>query len=68
VKRRTRGAREVDVFGPWRHIYAWTTRAGVTSRVKRRARVRERREAQTYVRDQLAYDVYHNDEDALDNG
>jgi len=57
VKRRTRSAAEVDVFGPWRHIYVWTQRAGATSRVKRRARRRERSEARTYVRNQLAADV-----------
>ena len=45
------------MFGPWRHIYVWTQRAGATSRVKRRARRRERSEAQTYVRNQLAADV-----------
>lgn len=63
MTRRTRGADEVDVFGHWRHRYVWTARAGATSRVKRRARRRERYEIATYVRDQLA-DV---DDDALDS-
>lgn len=42
--RAVRGADEQDVLTGWRKFYCWTQRAGATSKVKRRARRRERRE------------------------
>lgn len=36
---------EYDVHTRWRKVYAWTQRAGATTRVKRSTRRRERHEA-----------------------
>jgi hypothetical protein len=43
MKRRIKSAAEQDVFTGWRKLYCYTQRAGVTSRIKRQARRRERR-------------------------
>lgn len=34
---------ENDVVTPWRHLYCYTQRAGVTHKIKRQIRRRERR-------------------------
>lgn len=41
---------ETDVFTGWRHSMAYLYRAGVKSKVKKLARVRERHEAKSRIR------------------
>lgn len=41
---------EYDVHTGWRKVYVWTQRPGATSKVKRRTRRRERREAKAAIR------------------
>jgi len=48
-KRLIRTGDEQDVLTGWRAVYCWTKRAGATSRVKRRARRRERHEARAIL-------------------
>ena len=50
MKREVKTADEQDVFTGWRRMYVWTQRAGATSKVKRRARRRERHEARNRIR------------------
>ena len=42
---------ENDVVTPWRHLYCYTQRAGVTSGIKRQIRRRERRIGKEEIRD-----------------
>lgn len=44
-RRRVVGGSEQDALTGWRRWYCYTQRAGVTSKIKRQARRRERREA-----------------------
>lgn len=46
---------EQDVFSKWRSMFCYTQRPGVTSKVKRKARRRERHEA-----NQLARNAHHD--------
>lgn len=50
MKRKMKSGDEYDVFTGWRRYYKWTQRPGATSKVKRGARRRERREAKTEIR------------------
>lgn len=50
MKRRIKTAEEQDVHTGWRRLFVWTSRAGATSRVKRRTRRRERREGKRETR------------------
>ena len=43
-KRSVKGYGEQDVHTGWRRLYCYTQRAGVTSKVKRQTRRRERRQ------------------------
>lgn len=43
-KRQRKTAGENDIAGPWRRYYCYLGRAGTTSKIKRQARRRERRE------------------------
>lgn len=48
--RRILHAGENDVHTSWRKVYAYVQRAGVTSKIKRGTRRRERREARAAIR------------------
>lgn len=50
MKRRAINGGEQDVFTRWRRMLCYTQRGGVTSKIKRQARRRERREAKTAIR------------------
>jgi hypothetical protein len=50
-RRRITGGDEQDVHTPWRKALCYTQRAGVTAKVKRMTRRRERREARKALRD-----------------
>lgn len=58
---------EQDVFTGWRRFYVWTKRPGATSKVKRKARRRERHEAKAALRDVDLTDTItiHDDEGHL---
>lgn len=44
TRRFAKTAAEVDTFSSWRRRYCYLQRAGATSKIKRQARRRERRE------------------------
>lgn len=48
--RRIKGAAEQDVHTGWRRLYVYTQRAGVTTKIKRMTRRRERREGKRELR------------------
>lgn len=48
--RRIVGRGEQDVHTPWRKLYCYTQRAGVTAKIKRLTRRRERREGKAQLR------------------
>lgn len=48
-RRKVITAEEYDVVSRWRHLLCFTQRAGVTSRIKRQIRRRERHEARAEV-------------------
>ena len=49
-RRQTRSMPETDAFTGWKLVMAYLHRAGAKSKVKRGARVRERREARARIR------------------
>lgn len=49
--RRIKSRGEQDVHTPWRKLYCYTQRAGVTAKIKRQTRRRERREGKEFVRE-----------------
>jgi hypothetical protein len=51
VSRQIKSAAEQDVHTRWRRLYCYTQRAGVTSKIKRQTRRRERREGKRETKD-----------------
>lgn len=53
MKRKTHKWEEYDVVSPyWRRVYCYLQRAGVTHRIKRQMRRRERREGKQQTRNE----------------
>jgi hypothetical protein len=50
VRRPIKGHGEQDVHTRWRRLYCYTQRAGVTAKIKRQTRRRERREGKREMR------------------
>jgi hypothetical protein len=54
MKRPIRGAAEEDTFTPWRRVYCYLARPGVTSKIKRGYRRGERHQAKAEIRREVA--------------
>jgi hypothetical protein len=50
VKRKTKTAAEIDCVTGWRRVLCYMARPGVTSKIKRQMRRRERHEAREALR------------------
>lgn len=53
TRRQIKHYEEQDVYTGWRKFLIWTSRPGMTKRVKRRTHKRERREAKREIQEEI---------------